>query len=114
MTRPSSGRDKKQSDVDSIILPSGMAVEVEGEFRVKPSESVIEKKRRLRKDFLSFLVEDLLACLIASLIVIVATIYSFRVVMRRERSRGDRQWVMSMLTAPGTAVVRFEFGRAAK
>jgi hypothetical protein len=112
MTRPSSGRAKKQSDVDSIILPSGMAVE--GEYRFKPPESAIEKKHRLRKDFLSFLVKDLLAYLIASLIIIVATSYSFWMLMHPERSREERQWAMSMLTALGTAVVGFVFGKATK
>jgi hypothetical protein len=108
MARPSVR--KNTEDLKVLQIPHGIIEEL----RFKPSEDERERDHRLRKDFLSFLVKDLLASFIAFLIVIGATIYSLWALMHPSLSKEERQWAMSMLASLGTAVVGFVFGKATK
>ena len=80
MARPSSNPGK-QADIKSIIIPPGMTVE--GEITLKPAESLVERRARLRQEFLSFLVKDLLAYLVAFGLIVFAALYGFLVLLRR-------------------------------
>jgi hypothetical protein len=107
----SSGRARKVQPTGSVIIPLGMEPV---EFRLQRIEDEAEKRQRLRKDFLSFLVKDPLTYAIAILLIIVAAAYCVWALWQPGLPREDRQWAMSVLTSILTAVVGFAFGKVSR
>jgi hypothetical protein len=104
-------KPKSQLNVKSVVIPEGMTVK---EFKLEPTEDELDRKHRIWKDKLSFLVKDLLAYILALLLVFCSMIYSFWILAHQNLPKDDRQFAMSLLTALGTAVVGFVFGKATK
>lgn len=84
------------------------------DFQIKTPEHPAEREYRLRKEFLSFLVRDLSAYLLAVLIVLVVLAYCFRVLVVRDSTPQERGWAMSVLASTLTGAVGFAFGKSSK
>ena len=111
MARPSS-KTRNQRDPQSFSIPKGYSLE--GEFKFKPPEDNLERKHRLRKDFLSFLVKDLMAYLVAFLLIIVAAIHCFSILRNPSLPKDERQWAMSVLASLLAAIAGMIFGKGLK
>lgn len=114
MARTSS-RAKSTSSSESFQLPGGFFKKLEvRRFEGGLPESPDERRQRLRTEFLSFLVKDLLAYLVAFGVIVVAAIYCFSVLWSREVTDDDRRWATSVLGSMLTALVGFAFGKSMK
>jgi len=83
-------------------------------FEIKTPEDPAERDHRLRMEFLSFLIRDLSAYVLAVLIIIVVLIYCFVTLVIRNSSPQERGWAMSVLTSILTGAVGFAFGKSSK
>jgi hypothetical protein len=110
MARTSS-RARNVATRTSLELPEGSELV---RFEGGRKESVDERRHRLRTEFLSFLVKDLLAYLVAFGVIVVAAIYCFSVLWARDVTDDDRRWATSVLGSMLTALVGFAFGKSMK
>ena len=111
MARPSSSRAKNRFEPDSLTIPDGTELV---EYRLKRAESLVERRARLRQEFLAFLVKDLLAYLVAFGLIGIAALYCFSVLLKHGETLEDRRWAMSIVGSLLTALVGFAFGKATK
>jgi Sec-independent protein secretion pathway component TatC len=109
MARPTD-RSKHQSTVP-LFVPEGMVAK---EIKLEPIEDNLERKHRIWKDKISFLVNDILASFIAFAVLIGIITYSIWSLTRPDLTKEDKQFAISILTSAGTAVVGFVFGKAKK
>jgi hypothetical protein len=100
--------DPKHLDLGKLLDPKRV------NFEIKTPEDPAERDHRLRKDFLSFLIKDLSAYVVAVLIVIVVLIYGFVVLVVRDSSTEERSWAMSVLASILTGAVGYAFGKSSK
>ena len=90
------------------MIPQRMTTE---EIKFKPSASVKERDHRLRKEWWSFVVNDLIASAIAYAVLIAVVVFSFWTLVRASATPDDRKVATSMRAAVLTAVAGFVFGR---
>ena len=109
MARPAN-HSRNQAPVQ-VLVPEGMVAK---EIKLEPVEDNLEKKHRIWKDKISFLVNDILASLLAFTVLTGVVLYSFWILSQVGLAREDRQFAISILTSAGTAVVGFVFGKAKK
>jgi uncharacterized RDD family membrane protein YckC len=100
--------DPKSLDLGKLLDPKRV------KFEIKTPEDPAERDHRLRKEFLSFLIKDLSAYVIAVLIIIVVLIYCFVALVIRNSSPQERGWAMSVLASILTGAVGFAFGKSSK
>ncbi len=98
----------KPFDLSKLLDPKRV------DFEIKTPENPAERDHRLRKDFLSFLVKDLSAYVVAILIVLVVLIYCFVVLVIRDSSAQETGWAMSVLASILTGAVGFTFGKSSR
>lgn len=106
-TRPKSKRPVNASNASPQWV-------VTGDIQLRATEGRDEKKLRLRKEYLSFLVKDLLIYVVGVLLLIAAAIYAFLILSTRNSPEPDRQFARSLMTALLTGVVAFLFGKSTK
>lgn len=94
------------------MIPEGFVKEGKIEFR--PPESPDERRHRLRKDFWSFAVKDLLSYAVALSVLTAASAYSLVVLWRSGSRPEERSWAMSTLTSLLVGIVGYVFGKATK
>ncbi len=109
MARPSN-RSRRQSPVP-FIIPDGLSAK---KIEFEPSEDTRERNHRLWKDKISFLVNDVLASIIAFTVLLALVVFSFVTLLRTGASQDDKRFATSMLAAVGTAVAGFAFGKGKK
>ena len=90
------------------MVPQGLTTK---EIKFEPAESVKERDRRLRKEWWSFVVNDLIASAIAYAVLIAVVVFSFWTLARSSATPDDRKAATSMLAAVLAAVAGFVFGR---
>jgi len=100
----------KQFDFNKILQQGDVKVDVQ----VKTAEDEQEKKLRLRKDFLGFLVKDLAPYAMAILFVIAMGVYCFVVLNRAGSTPEETQRAWSALSAILGLVVGIITGKAMK
>jgi hypothetical protein len=84
------------------------SVEIEG------PEDPEDKRLRRRKDFLLFLVKDLLAYLVAFTFIIAMAIYSFVILSKHGAASEEAQKVWPIVSAILAGIMGMVFGRATK
>jgi hypothetical protein len=100
----------KQFDINEVFQKEDVKVE----FQLKTAEDAEEKKLRLRKDFLGFLVKDLAPYVLAMGFVIAIGWYCFVVLNRSGSTPEEKQRAWSALTAILGLVVGVITGKAMK
>ena len=111
MARPSS-RSATQKDARSLIFPTGM--NLEGEIKLKATETAADKKHRHRMEVREFWVKEAPLHLAAIGIVIFTTALSLVMAFRPGYSIEEKKWAISVLSYLLIAVAGFAFGKAAK
>ena len=101
-------REPQHLDLGKLLDPKKV------NFEIKTPEDPAEKDHRLRKEFLSFVIKDLSAYVLAILIVIVVLIYCFMVLVIRDSPSQERGWAMSVLASILTGAIGFAFGKSSK
>ena len=81
---------------------------------IRPIEDEAERAQRLRKDFLSFIVKDLLATIIAMAIIVASAVLALVLLARPAASLEERRFAITIVTSTLTALVGFVYGKAAK
>lgn len=105
------GRAKAQQDISSFSIPEGTELV---DYRLKKVEDDLEKRHRLRLEFLSFVFKELLPYLLSIGLILVTSVYCFWVLWQSSRPSEERKWAMSIITALLTAIVGFAFGKSTK
>ena len=103
-------RPERRSPVPSLISAEGVVTK---KVELERKETSDERDHRLKKEWWSFVVDDLLATVVA-LGVLIALVAISTVLMFRSTLPDDRHFATSTLAAVGTAVVGFAFGKATK
>lgn len=93
------------------MLPDGLAVK---KIELEPAEDHKERDQRLWKDKISFLVNDVLASIVAFGVLLALVTFSFVTLVRGSSTPEDRKFATSMLAAVGTAVAGFVYGKGKK
>ena len=106
-----SNRARKQIVGDLFDVAKGLVAE---QVTLKRAERADERRLRLRKESLSFLVHDLLATAVAIGLVIATGIYCIWVLIWNVASIDDRNWAMSVLASLLTALTGFVYGKATR
>ncbi len=109
MARPTN-RSRRQAPVP-FIVPDGLSAK---RIEFEPSEDNRERDHRLWKDKVSFLVNDVLASIIAFAVLLALVVFSFVTLVRASATPEDKRFATSMLAAVGTAVAGFVFGKGKK
>jgi hypothetical protein len=104
-------RAKSVQGPEDLILPQGLQAT---EFRAQRPEDETERAFRLKKEYWSFLVKDLLAYCLALVLILAAALYAFSILLSSQTAAEDRQFAMSILTSLLTAVAGFAFGKASR
>ncbi|MFO0950805.1 MAG: hypothetical protein U0835_06550 [Isosphaeraceae bacterium] len=105
----SSGKPPSQDM--NFVVPQGMTVEP---VTFKPLEDQKERDQRLRKDFLSFVVKDLLATTVAIAILLAAAVVAFALLLRSSSTVEEKRFAITILSSILSALVGFVFGKAVK
>jgi hypothetical protein len=100
----------KKVDLNEVFHQS----EVKVDLQVKTAEDEQEKKLRLRKDFLSFLVKELAPYVMAILFVSAIGFYCFSILNRSGSTPEEKQRAWSCLTTILGLVVGVITGKAMK
>jgi hypothetical protein len=95
-----------------LIFPSGM--EVEGEVKLKATETPTERTHRHKMEVREFWVKEAPVHLTAIGIVVCGTGLSLYLTFRPGSSLEEKQWSFSVLSHLLIAVAGFAFGKAAK
>jgi hypothetical protein len=98
----------KKVDLEAFVVPGTQI-----DFSIKSVEDADEKRHRLRKEFLGFLVKDVGPYGLAGLVVAVIGVYSLIVLRDARLEVADREWARQSLTAILGGVVGVAFGKAA-
>ncbi len=106
MARPSN-RSPRKSPL-SFMVPQGMTTK---EIKFEPAENAKEREHRLRKDWWSFVVNDLVASVIAYVVLMAVVVFSFWTLAKSSASPDDKKFATSMLAAVLAAVAGFVFGK---
>lgn len=93
------------------ILSEGAKLE---ERKIKGPEDPADQRLRRRKDFLLFLVKDLLAYMVAFTFIVAIGIYCFVIVIKHEAASEEAQKVWPIVSAILAGIVGMDFGRATK
>jgi hypothetical protein len=93
------------------ILTEGATLD---ELKIKGPEDPEDQRLRRRKDFLLFLVKDVLAYLVAFTFIIAMAIYSFVVLIKHGATSEEAQKVWPIVSAILAGIVGMVFGRATK
>jgi hypothetical protein len=84
------------------------------ELTIRGPEDPEDKRLRRRKDFLAFLVKDLLAYLVAFLFIGAIGIYSFYILIKHGATSEEAQKVWPIVSGILAGIVGMVFGRATK
>lgn len=103
-------RSRRQTPIPSINLEGLSAKNVE----LGPAESAKERDLRLWKEKWSFIVNELLASIVAFGVLLALVVFSFIILVRASSSPDDRKFATALLAAVGSAVAGFVFGRGKK
>ena len=106
-----SNRGQDRLERRQVSIPEGLVAQ---QIILNREERPDERRQRLRKEFLSFLVHDLLATLVAIGLVIATGTYCFWVMVGNVASIDDRNWAISVLASLFTALTGFVYGRATR
>ena len=100
-------QSRRQSPVP-FIIPDGLSAK---KIEFEPAEDNKERDHRLRKDWWSFFVNDVLASIVAFAVLLTLVVFSFATLIRASSTPDDRRFATSMLTAVGPAVAGVVFGK---
>lgn len=109
MTR--SPKSKPPADLRSLNFPAG--VDVEGDFRIKPTETTAERQHRHRMEVRAYWIERAPVNLLAIFVIAGSTILSFFWAFRPNSEPEDKKWAVSVLSYLLVATAGFAFGKAA-
>ena len=84
------------------------------EVKYESRETGPERKQRLRKEMISFYLNDVLATASAFVVLFALRLYSFWTLFRGNPGQDERHLALTILSCSGTAVVAFTFGKARK
>ncbi len=87
---------------------------VADEIKYKQREEDFEKRHRLWKDRISFLVKEVAAYLLGFLVIAFLTCYSFWILIHPALPKEDRQFATMILASVGSAISGMVFGKSLK
>ncbi len=109
MARPSQPpRSPKNSP---YVIPGGLIAE---EIKFKAPEDAVDKRHRIWKDKISFLVKDVAVYAVGFLLIAAVACYSFWVLLHPSMPKEDRQFAMTILASAASAVFGIVFGKSMK
>jgi hypothetical protein len=85
-----------------------------GNVKIRPTQDKAERSQRLRKDFLSFIVKDLLATCVAMVILVASAVIALVLLVRPSSTLEERRFAITILSSTLTALVGFVYGKAVK
>jgi hypothetical protein len=106
-----SSRSPRAKDANALVIPDGMKAD---EITIRPIEEETERTQRLKKDFLSFIVKDLLATCLAMVIIVSSAVIALILLARSSSTLEERRFAITILTSTLTALVGFVYGKAVK
>jgi hypothetical protein len=106
-----SSRSPKAKEANALVIPDGMKAD---EITIRPIEDETERAQRLRKDYLSFIVKDLLATCVAMVVIVSSAAIALVMLARSSSSLEERRFAITIVSSTLTALVGFVYGKAVK